>query len=175
MVNAMRIRTFAAAAVVTFLAGCAATVSQSGFLRDYSQLKPVAVVDGAMSAGDRGAIFRNYDRFIIDPVIVHFAPDAKGTAINPKEISELVEYFDSRARKAFADKNILAARPGPRVARIRVAMTDIKEAIPVLNIHPATKLSGLGLGGATMEAEVLDSLTNRRIFAILDTQKGTRI
>jgi len=44
-----------------------------------------------------------------------------------------------------------------------------------MNIHPATKLSGLGLGGASMEAEALDSQTGERVFAVVDTRQGKRM
>ncbi len=44
-----------------------------------------------------------------------------------------------------------------------------------MNIHPATKLSGIGLGGASMEAEALDSQTGERVFAVVDTREGNRL
>ena len=44
-----------------------------------------------------------------------------------------------------------------------------------MNIHPATKLSGLGLGGASMEAEALDSQTGGRVMAVVDTDEGNRL
>ncbi len=43
-----------------------------------------------------------------------------------------------------------------------------------MNIHPATKLSGVGLGGASMEAEAIDSVSGRRVFAVVDTRQGSR-
>jgi len=42
------------------------------------------------------------------------------------------------------------------------------------NIHPAMKMSGLGLGGASMEAEGTDSQTKDRVFAVTDSQHGPR-
>ena len=167
-------KTIVVVGTIFVLAACQTDpVQHSGFLKDYSNLKADKVVEGAMSEGDRARLRADYDKFIIDPVIIHFAPNTKGYSVKPMEITEMVSHFDTNARKAFEDRKLLATVSGPRVARIRVAITDINEGIPPLNIHPLTKLSGLGLGGATMEAEILDSQSNKRIFAIVDTQKGT--
>ncbi|UCE61917.1 MAG: DUF3313 domain-containing protein, partial [Phycisphaerales bacterium] len=65
--------------------------------------------------------------------------------------------------------------PGPGVLRIRAALTDIKKTKPAMNIHPATKLSGIGLGGASMEAEGLDAQTGERVLAVVDTRAGNRL
>ncbi len=41
-----------------------------------------------------------------------------------------------------------------------------------MNIHPGTKLSGVGFGGASMEAEAIDSQSLERVLAVVDSQKG---
>jgi len=65
--------------------------------------------------------------------------------------------------------------PGKGVARIRVAITDVDKTNPLLNIHPGTKLTGAGLGGAGMEMELVDSVTGQTIGAAIDNQKGSRL
>ncbi len=59
--------------------------------------------------------------------------------------------------------------------RIRVAITQISETIPLLNIHPGMKLTGAGLGGASMEAEAVDSKTGKRVAAVMETESGNRL
>ncbi len=59
--------------------------------------------------------------------------------------------------------------------RIRIAITDIKKTTAVANIHPAMKMSGIGLGGASMEAEAVDSVSGERVGAIVDSQSGGRL
>ena len=59
--------------------------------------------------------------------------------------------------------------------RLRIAITDVEETEPLLNIHPAMKLTGAGLGGASMEAEGVDSNTGKRIGAIVETRSGNRM
>lgn len=58
---------------------------------------------------------------------------------------------------------------------IRAAITDVDVTNPLLNIHPGTKLTGAGLGGASMEAEAFDAVSMERIVAVVETQKGSRM
>ncbi len=37
------------------------------------------------------------------------------------------------------------------------------------------KLSGVGLGGASMEAEAIDSQSGERVLAVIDSQMGNRL
>ena len=69
----------------------------------------------------------------------------------------------------------VVSSPGKGVARLRVALTHIDKTNPALNIHPGTKLSGAGLGGAGMEAELVDSVTGETIGSVIDFQMGSRL
>jgi hypothetical protein len=61
------------------------------------------------------------------------------------------------------------------VARFRLAITDLDKSSPVLNAIPQTKLVGTGLGGASMEGELLDSVTGEQIAAVVQSQVGKRL
>jgi hypothetical protein len=158
------------------LTGCQAQkVAQSGFLGDYSKLSPSPDVEDALYYQDPAKSLKDYDKFMIDPVLVHFAPNAKGTALDPAKLKKLTDYAYDEATKALSERYTVVDAPGPGVLRLRTAITDIKKTKPAMNIHPATKLSGLGLGGASMEAEALDSQTGERVFAVVDTRQGNRL
>ena len=158
------------------LAGCQSQEAAfSGFLDDYSMLKPSPIVEDALYYQDPNMSLADYDKFIIDPIIVHFAPNAKGTAVDPAKLKKLTDFAHDEMVKALSQHYKAVDTPGPGVLRIRGALTDIKKTIPALNIHPATKLSGVGLGGASMEAEALDSQTGARVIAIVDTREGSRL
>jgi hypothetical protein len=142
-------------------------------LSNYSQLKPDPKIEGASAY--RAPNLYSYRKFLIDPVVVHFAPKAKGSAIEPASLKELTDYFYNNAVKALSKNYQVVDRAGPGVLRLRVAITQISETIPLLNIHPGTKLTGAGLGGASMEAEAVDSVTNKRVAAVVETQTGKRL
>ena len=158
------------------LTGCQVQkTAYSGFLGDYSKLRPSPEVEDALYFQNPAKSLKDYDKFIIDPVLVHFAPNAKGTALDPAKLKKLTDYAYDEAAKALSQRYAVVNVAGPRVLRLRTALTDIKKTKPAMNIHPATKLSGIGLGGASMEAEALDSQTGECVFAVVDTRQGNRL
>ena len=161
--------------IAGLLVGCTGRpkVTHSGFLRDYSQLK--LEEDGAKRYLNPSKNLRQYKKFVIDPVVVHFAPSAKGTAIAPAKLKELSDYFRNQLVKGLSKRYRVVRSSGPGVLRIRIAITDIKKTTRVANIHPGMKMSGIGLGGAAMEAEVVDSVSGERVAAIVDSQSGGRL
>ena len=148
--------------------------SFSGFLGDYSKLKPDPEFDDALRWANPNVSPDSYSSFIIDPVVVQFAPNDEGLALSPDQLKELTDHFRNEAIAALSEKFKVVNDPGPGVLRIRVAITSVETTVPVLNIHPAMKLSGIGLGGASMEAEAIDSVSGERIVAIVDSRKGNR-
>ncbi len=157
------------------VAGCATQqAAESGFLGDYSQLKPDPAFDGARRYQNPAKPLKQYRKFMLDPVVVHFAPNAEGTAISPGELKELADYFHDRAVEELSKRYQVVHKPGPGVLRLRVAITGIEETTPIMNIHPAMKISGIGLGGASMEAEAIDSRSGERVGAVVDSRQGSR-
>ncbi|MEE8303502.1 MAG: DUF3313 domain-containing protein [Candidatus Tectomicrobia bacterium] len=166
--------------VLGVLVGCSGKpkVSHSGFLRgDYSQLKKDPAAEGALTWLAPKSKLRQYKKFMVDPVIVHFAPDAEGTAIAPDKLKELSDYFHNQVVEKLSESRRyqVVKGPGPGVARVRIAITDIDKTTAVANIHPAMKLSGIGLGGAAMEAELVDSASGERLAAVVDSRSGGRL
>lgn len=158
------------------ITGCQAHKAEySGFLGDYSKLRPSPEVEDALYYQDPGKSLKDYDKFIIDPVLLHFAPNAKGTALDPAKLKEMTDFVRDEAVMALSKRYEVVDAPGPGVLRLRAAVTDIKKSIPAMNIHPATKLSGVGLGGASMEVEAIDSQSGLRVFAVVDTRQGNQL
>jgi hypothetical protein len=152
--------------------------SRTGFLSDYSRLQVVS--DESYRYVDERAL-NKYSGFIVDEVQVHFftgasAIEAKSKGkITEQELKDLTNYFHSVIVKAISDSGRrVVYRAGPGVARIRVALTDIKET-GALNILPQASLLGAGIGGAAMEAEVVDSVTGKQIGAVVESRKGSRV
>jgi len=154
--------------------------SASGFLDDYTRLRPDPDIKHMRIYRAPGFDLAQYDTFIIDPVQVRFAPDAQGEKTDPAKLDELTTYFHDQLSAALA-KRYAVIDPGPAEAvepgtlRLRLAITDIDKAEPVLNVHPATKLSGVGLGGASAEGEARDAVTDQQLLAFLHTRPGNRL
>ncbi len=158
------------------LAACGVTpAAKSGFLSDYSQLRPDPKIEGQLSYRNPSKKVTAYKKFLIDPVVVRVAPNATGKTLDPGKLKQLTDYYRNEAVKALSKPYHLVSKPSTGVRYIRAALTDVEVANPLLNIHPGTKLTGAGLGGASMEAEAFDSVTMERIVAVVETQRGSRL
>ncbi len=94
--------------------------------------------------------------------------------IGHDNLKELAEYFRTQIILELGERYSVVKKPGPGVARVRIAITDVQAAKRLLNIHPGSIIMGAGLGGACMEGEVVDSVSGERIAAVIDCQKGRR-
>ena len=65
-------------------------------------------------------------------------------------------------------------RPGQGVARARIALTDIDKS-HAISILPQASLLGAGIGGASMEAEAVDSVTGKQVAAVVQSGQGSKI
>ncbi len=171
------LKTAAVALMVSGLTACGSTaVKQSGFLQNYGQLKADPKFDDALRFQATDVNLASYSAMVVDPVVVHFSPDADGNTIDPTRLKEVTDYFDEAISKTLPKLGLKkTTQSGPGVLRLRVAVTNISETVPIANIHPAMKLSGLGLGGAAMEAEIVDSVSGKRVIAIVESRQGDRL
>jgi len=169
-------RQITALSALMFLVGCATVKSAptTGFLSDYSGLVEIGDEKGLKMDVNRVDSLGKYSKFIIAPIAIYLHEDSKAEAIDATQLKELTDYFHEKLNELVTEKNTVVDEPGEGVAVIRLAVTDFRANIQLLNIHWATSTLGHGIGGASLEAEIIDSITKERIFAITDTRKGDR-
>ena len=158
------------------LCACTTPVSvtdQSGFLSDYSKLEKID--DNMLRFVDESA--RDFSRFIIDPVVITFRQPPDEQVFTDEELSELTEYYEEAVIEALSEDEgyPIVEYPGPGVMRIRIGITNVEETIGILNISIYTKITGLGLGGASFEGEIVDSVTGEQLAAVVRWGTGSRI
>ncbi|MHC4132177.1 MAG: DUF3313 domain-containing protein [Planctomycetota bacterium] len=153
-------------------------LAKTGFLSDYSKLR--AETDNKMMYINKTAL-DSYSSFIVDRVDLHLYSEAKARKemnkgkITDQDIADLTNYMHSAIVKAIQDAGKkIAHKPGSGVARLRTALTDI-ESSHMISILPQASLLKAGIGGASMEAEVVDSQTGQQIGAVIQSGKGSRI
>jgi len=154
--------------------GCGpAKMTTTGFLSDYSRMKKES--DMSMGYVDDAKLAR-YSSFIVEPVVVHFHHRAKSKGkLTLQQLADLTNYMHSKFIEAVEDAGKkVVHEPAEGVARIRAALTDV-EKTDMINIIPTASLTGLGLGGASIEIEIVDSETGQQIGAALETKKGSRV
>jgi hypothetical protein len=158
------------------VAACSTTApSQSGFLGDYSALKPDKHGKaGLLWAEKSGFNWSKYKKVMLDPVVIYYHPQAGSRAIQPEELNKLAGYFREVVAKELEGSYPVTTAAGPDVLRIRTAITDVVPANPALNaVTTAVAFVPLDLGGAAIEAELLDSTSNERLAAMVERKKGS--
>lgn len=161
----------------------------SGFLGNqdaYDKLTPGPDDGAKLRWMKAGVNFSLYNKFMVDSVIFYLADDADNKGIDPQEMKELADQFNQALVEAFSGKYPIVADPGPDVARIRIAITNIKPSKP--GISAVTSIIPVGLAvstakrGATggwagsgetcAEMMVLDSSTDDIVLMAADQQKA---
>jgi len=148
--------------------------AQSGFLGDYPRMRPSPRISGAWGWWHPRKRISDYLKIMIDPVTVFLHPQAQSRGVNPDELKELADYFRYQmvSRILSSGKYEIVHAAGPGVLRIRAAITDVQPSKVLLNVTPVVGATGVGVGGASMEAECLDTESGERILAVIATRKG---
>ncbi len=178
-------------AIITMIvAGCAASgmkdVTKTGFLDDYSQLKPGGDDRAALVYIKPGAQLKPYTKLMFDRITVMLSEQAEYKAVDPSVLKELTDYYQSAIFKALKGGYEIVDKPGSGVLRVRVAITELKPSKPLANtmstiipvgivVAGATKATtgdNLGTGEAGTEFEMLDSVSGERLAAAVDRRQG---
>lgn len=162
----------------TALLACAAPVTEQeriGFISDYSTLRKVK--DNAyLYTGPR---VNEYSMFMIEgPQMLFDNKTADGERVfSDDEIQQLATYFRVRLKKVLTEDGAytIVDRPASGVATIRLAITALDATFGALNLTIYTKVTGAGLGGAAMEGEMVDSMTQEQLAAAVQWGSGSRI
>ncbi len=164
-----------AVVLAVLLAGCAAGPPPvSGFLGDYSGFQADPKDKSLLYYEAPGIDWGKYTKLMIDPVMVYYHPKAKHRGIRPEELKTLTDEFRRLAIEAVKDAYPVVDGPGPDVLRVRAAITNLVPADPLLNAATTAAIGvPVDIGKAAMEAEFLDSVTGRRLAAVIDRKSGS--
>ena len=177
---------------VTFVA-CTATrglrgkPAPSGFLGDYSQLEKNPEYPAAEVYVNPDADWMSYSAIILDSVTL-WVKGQEGTRLTPEEKQMLTDTLYRALHDQLSAQFQLAERPQPGALRMRVALTQVKGAnvplrtvttvIPQLRILAAAAALSTNVaytvGTATIEGEILDAITHRRLAAAVDSRAGNK-
>ena len=103
---------------IAMLSGCSSKTKHSGFLVDYSGLKESDEYKVDLRYINPQKDLSQYDKFILEPVRVHFAPAAKGTAIDPDKLKNLSDFFKTELVKGLSENYTIVEQPGQGVSRV---------------------------------------------------------
>jgi hypothetical protein len=178
------------ALMIMALAACAvteqskpATVQQTGFLKNYSQLQPGGKDQALLIYINPNAQWSQYTKVMIEPVTFWGDPSSK---VSAQDQQQLCSYYYNKINEDLSQKFQIVDRAGPGVMTVRVALTDPTAARPVLRgisvVVPQARLlnsvanlttgSYAFVGSAQSEGEIVDSQTGERLAAAVDKRSG---
>lgn len=173
----MKLELIGVAAAVVLLAGCAGGGSSggsysssdaaattnfkhSGFLSDYSRLKPVEGLDGSFRYIDTSANLKPYTKLLIEPVQIFMTPNPEYQGLQPDAMKRMTDAFQSSFQQAVASGYQVVSNPGPDVLRIRMAITGVQATKPALGVTDFIPIKAIfnvardASGNAPMVAEM---------------------
>jgi hypothetical protein len=190
-------KTLGAALLVAlaFMAGCGiirplrqrrGEAEHAGFLKDYSQLQPQEGYQAKEVYVNPQAAWSSYNAIFIDSVVLWVNDPSKAPSKEDQQM--LTDMLYKALADKLGEKFALADRPGPGVIRLRAALTEAKGARVALNaittvipqLRVVSTLGGVAadtatlVGAASLEAEMVDSITNERLAAAVDAVAGTK-
>jgi hypothetical protein len=176
------------------LCGCTSTyqarkAKTSGFLVDYSQLRPGQGDEALLVYVSPVADFRRYGKIMMDPVRVYGTRGSALAKLPGADLQRLANYLDATLRATLAVDYALVNTPGPDVMRLRVAITEAKGAkvaldtfstlmpmsLAVSEVKNLATGSHTAVGSVGVECEGLDSQTQARLFAAVDERVGRKV
>ena len=165
--------------VIFSLTGCAIKqmeLTESGFLSGYSGLEDYEELEGMRIYKNPDVnIVERYSKILVAPVEFRLDPTVKEHKMDFEDELKLSNYFHEKLIEGLIINYDIADEPGEDVILLRIAITDILPNKVYLNLHWSTTLIGGGIGGASLEAELVDSLTGERMFSFIDARKGKKL
>ena len=172
------------------VANATAQQEDSGFLKDYSQLKsekdPLGVERRIWISPKLTRA--NYQKVLMQPVSFYPAPQPSGK-VSKEALNEIRDYIDGATRKALASVVSLSDAPGAGVLRLRMAITAAAvgegaklkayQYVPVaLAATAAKEASGSGSTRNVqlfVESEITDSVSGEPLLLVVREAQGVQL
>ena len=165
----------------------AGDVKFSGFLDDYSKLKPNPERTNVLSYRAPDYQPKNYSRFILPPIEIWLDPASEYKGVEPDQLKKVTDRFREAITDALEDGYPFVDKPGAGVAIVRIALTNVylkKKKVKWYNYTPVGAVSkgvevaagkNMALTSAHLEIEMLDSQSGQRLQAGVDLQAGEKL
>lgn len=176
--------------MAALMAGCAVTqqeavkpASLSGFLGDYSKLKPGEKDQTVLRYLNPNAQWTQYKKVVIEPVTFW---SGETTKVSAADQQALCNFFYQALREQFAKKMQVVDEHAAGVLRLQVAITDAEGATPGLRtismVVPQARVLGTlkyaatgtyaFIGGAQTEGRLTDAATGEILGEWVDKRVG---
>ena len=138
--------------------------NRTGFISDYSTLQRL----DDQTARYISPELAEYHSYIVDPVRSYY--QMYHPVFTPQERLEIANYMRAAIEDVLRDSGyIIASRPGVGVAQVRLAITHMLVFPWYVGTMPDSRI--FRIGGASLEVEVIDSVTDRQLAALVQSNR----
>ena len=141
----------------------------SGFLGDtrmYDTMVPSETTPNMWVWRDPGRSLDQCAAVHFTPTVIMPAPAGGLQHLDPERVEALARAFDEELRKAVSPDYPIAEEPEEGVLAVRPAITIVDPAMTFWGVDRPMGKPGKGAGGAAVEIDFRDGMTDRRIAAI---------
>lgn len=140
-------------ALLLVIAACKSPLpyGASGYLGDYSNMKPSERYANQMGWQNPGADLADYDRLVIDPVLIQLIKGTQANDMDPAALRTIAESLRAGLVASVDPYYDVVKTGGAHTMRLQVVLT---------NVTPATAASD---GEISIEAEAVDTVTGTRL------------
>jgi len=135
------------------------SITQTGVIGDYSTLRPSPRHTDTLY--EQSSRLTDYTAFVIDDIRFIPTTTARGVPIDPDTANRLAAELRHEVVVALTPRYAVVERGGPGIARIRAAVTQVSRG--------RTTADAIDVGGASVEAEIVDSVSGERLGAAVES------
>ena len=125
----------------------------SGYLGDYSGMKPSPRYTNQWGWQRPDTDFAAYDRLVIEPVLIHLMEDSPGHALGPAALSRIAESLREGLVASIEPYYEVVTTGGAHTMRLQIVLSDVTPAAPERD------------AGIAVELEAVDTVTGTRLVA----------
>jgi len=178
--------------LVAALFGCVTRQSrdmkQSGFLGDYSMMKPGPDGGALLAYQNPDADIKSYDKILLEPVQIWMGTDSQMKDLAKEDRQKVADKLFSLLHARLSKDYQMVQTPGPGTLRIAAAITSAEQSYPVMDTVSTLMPIGLALsslkaiatgrpafvGEASAEVKITDATTDVILFEAADSRVGTK-
>jgi hypothetical protein len=158
----------ALAAGLLLLAACAGQKARppadvSGFLDDYSLLRPGEAGDVALVYRDPHASWTSYDKVLLEPVTLWRSGRKSLDPVPEGDLLRLIADVEGAVRRRLGADFKVVEQPAPGTMRIRLAITEARATDPILDVLRGRAGDGVTAGSGPLHAETRRFIENAHI------------
>ena len=132
----------------------------------------------------------NYSAVMIDQPEIFIAPNSKYKGMKPDDMKQLADAFRSAMAASLSTTYMIVDQPGPNVLYMRFAISNVqlkKKKKGLFSYTPIGLVAGaaksamtsdftkkIDLKGVTVEVEILDSVSEEQLAALLEMRSGKK-